>query len=87
MNELEKLCKLMDVPIGAVLSNRRLPELVEVRQIFSYLMKEKGYSADGIGNIINRHRATVNYSWKFIKGLIEVSKDEREKIECIKRGL
>ena len=82
-----KVSELTGVQAQEIKSKRRDSKAIEARQICMYLVRSKtGLSFAEIGQYFHRDHATVMYSCKVIKGLVDVDIGFRDKIEVMKKA-
>ena len=74
-----------NIPIIAIDGKTRIPEVNEAREIAVYFANKKtGMKPAEISNLIGfRSRTTTNRMISVVKGLIEVDKNFRKKIELM----
>ena len=76
---LEIVSKNCNVSVGDILSKTRIREIVEARQLFCYIIRERfGYPLSKVGRMVNRDHATAIYSIKSHKDRCDVLRDYRE---------
>lgn len=56
---LTEIADMYDVPVDAVMTHRRRRPLPEVRQVFSLVMRERGYSCEQIAMALGLHYSSV----------------------------
>jgi len=75
---LEIIGKNCNVTVSDILSRTRIREIVEARQMFCYVVREKfGYPLSRIGRMVNRDHATAIHSIKAHKDRCDVIKEYR----------
>ncbi len=85
-----RVCKVLNAPINKVLSDTRKSEIMEVRHICMYLIKnylrlksKNKTTLKFIGDIFGRDHSAIIYSLKVCKNWIDTNKSYREKFEKV----
>lgn len=82
---LKFVCDYFEENLQEILSKKRIQNLVEVRQLYSYLAKTHAleFTFGEIGNVLNKDHSSIVHSVNVVKNRLAISNDYAYKVELL----